>query len=200
MHDLFLTEAWPVLSVIEGDYSNDPNDTGGETFRGIARKKNPNWVGWTRVDALRSDPAFPGTALADAGLNQMVVDFYRAEFWTRVGADDMPPALALDVFDCGVNCGQGAAVKMLQRVLNVMNKGGVLYADISADGQWGPGSRAALDGYLRTRGDLSLLIVAFNCLQGAHYVECAERREANETYAFGWFKNRIDVKPTRALT
>lgn len=196
MADLFLTEAWPQLKETEGGHSNDPRDTGGETFRGIARNKHPEWVGWHMIDAMKGGD-FPANALGDPVLNELVVAFYRAEFWTKVGADDMPPALALEVFDTGVNCGQATAVTFLQRVLNVMNKGGQLYPDIVADGRWGPGSRAALDGYLSTRKDLDILIVAYNCLQGAYYIECAERREANEIYEFGWFRNRIDVLPKR---
>lgn len=196
MSDLFRDEAWPTLSQVEGGYSNDPRDTGGETFRGIARNKHPNWIGWPMIDAMKGGD-FPANALGDPALEELVVAFYRAVFWTKVGADDMPPALALDVFDCGVNCGQATAVKMLQRVLNAMNNAQRLYRDIVVDGQWGRSSRAALDGYLSARKDLDILIVAYNCLQGAYYIECAERREANEAYEFGWFRNRIDVLPKR---
>lgn len=196
MADLFLTEAWPQLKVLEGGYSNDATDAGGETLRGISRNRHPNWVGWHVIDAMKGGD-FPANTLADPALDQMVIAFYRAEFWASVGADDMPPALALEVFDCGVNCGQATAVKFVQRVLNVMNNGATLYPDVNADGRWGRGTQSAMNGYLQTRGDLSLLIVAFNCLRGAYYVECAEKREANEKYEFGWFKNRIGLSPKK---
>ena len=34
----------------EGGYVNDPNDPGGETYKGIARKMNSNWIGWQLID------------------------------------------------------------------------------------------------------------------------------------------------------
>lgn len=191
MHDLFVSEAYPSLMKSEGKYSNDGIDSGGETWKGIARNKNPRWGGWTIVDQLRNEPNFPQNLEYSAELEYEVVEFYREEFWTRVGADCMPPALALEVFDTGVNCGQATAVKFLQRVLNVMNKAGTLYPDIVVDGKWGPGTKAALDAYLETRKNLPLLLVTLNCLQGAHYITCAEQREANETYEFGWLLQRV---------
>ena len=35
----------------EGGYVNDPSDSGGETYCGIARNSNPKWEGWKIVDA-----------------------------------------------------------------------------------------------------------------------------------------------------
>ena len=34
----------------EGYYVNDPSDSGGETYCGIARNSNPKWQGWKIVD------------------------------------------------------------------------------------------------------------------------------------------------------
>ena len=39
----------------EGGYGNDPQDPGGETYRGIARKFHSKWEGWTTIDALDHD-------------------------------------------------------------------------------------------------------------------------------------------------
>jgi lysozyme family protein len=38
--------------LIEGGYSFDPSDNGGETLFGIARVKNPGWAGWKEVDSI----------------------------------------------------------------------------------------------------------------------------------------------------
>jgi lysozyme family protein len=195
MSDLFDTVGYPRTCNFEGTYSNDPTDTGGETWKGVARNKHPHWKGWDLVDSLKSDPSFPACLSQSVGLEQAVQDFYREEFWEKMGCPNMPPALALDIFDCGINCGTGTAIKMLQRVLNVMNKCQALYADTAADGQWGAGTQAAMLGYFATRKDLDELLVAFNCLRGSYYVECAEKREANEKYEFGWFKQRIALHP-----
>ncbi len=37
----------------EGGYANNPNDKGGETYRGIGRKANPNWKGWGFIDQVK---------------------------------------------------------------------------------------------------------------------------------------------------
>ena len=34
----------------EGGYANNPADSGGETYKGIAKNYWPNWEGWTAVD------------------------------------------------------------------------------------------------------------------------------------------------------
>ena len=37
----------------EGFYNNDPDDMGGETYRGVARNYHPQWEGWAIVDARK---------------------------------------------------------------------------------------------------------------------------------------------------
>ena len=34
----------------EGGYSFDPDDAGGETYKGISRRFNPQWSGWKIID------------------------------------------------------------------------------------------------------------------------------------------------------
>ena len=48
----------------------------------------------------------------------------------------------------------------------------------------------AFGGYLGTRDD-DALVRALNCLQGAFYVELAERREKDERFVYGWLKHRV---------
>lgn len=57
---------------------------------------------------------------------------YLNDFWKPIKGDDLPPAIALGVFDFAVNAGRGTAVKMLQTVLGVV-----------ADGVLGPKSLEA---------------------------------------------------------
>jgi len=37
----------------EGGYANHSADKGGETYRGITRKNNPNWQGWKYIDEVK---------------------------------------------------------------------------------------------------------------------------------------------------
>ncbi len=43
----------------EGIYSDDPDDSGCETYRGVSRAHNPLWPGWAIIDRLRSKDKFP---------------------------------------------------------------------------------------------------------------------------------------------
>ncbi len=53
---------------------------------------------------------------------------YLRDFWTRLRCTDLPPQLRFLVYSCGVNSGQGAAGRWLQRALAVhgaVNFGGI---------------------------------------------------------------------------
>jgi hypothetical protein len=43
----------------EGEWVNDPDDRGGETYRGISRVHWPKWAGWAIIDAEKQNEAFP---------------------------------------------------------------------------------------------------------------------------------------------
>lgn len=50
----YFGDAFKKLSIKEGGYVNDKDDAGGETYRGISRKYNPTWQGWTMIDLIRN--------------------------------------------------------------------------------------------------------------------------------------------------
>lgn len=176
----------------EGGYSNNPNDLGGETFKGIARKKNPSWGGWQIVDALRKSGGFPGNLKGDAGLGVQVQKFYKSEYWDRVHGDDIAEQpIANELFDTGVNCGQGIAVQILQRALNLLNNRASLWPNIAVDGGFGYGTLDALRACL-AKGRGKRLFNAMNILQGMRYIEIMERNESQEEFAGGWLA-RVEV-------
>ena len=49
----YFGDAFKKLSIKEGGYVNDKDDAGGETYRGISRKYNPTWQGWTMIDSYK---------------------------------------------------------------------------------------------------------------------------------------------------
>ncbi|NAP08728.1 hypothetical protein FZN27_08575, partial [Escherichia coli] len=70
-----------------------------------------------------------------------------------------------------------------------------LYPDMDADGRIGPRTLNALRAYLKNRsrdGEL-VLVKALNCTQGERYLELAEKREANESFVYGWMKARVGL-------
>lgn len=166
---------------IEGGYSDHPSDTGGKT----------NW-GITEAVARRHGYGGDMKALP----KMTAVSIYRKDYWDALRLDNVAAhsrAIALELFDTGVNMGTGKAAEFLQRSLNALNAQGKLYADIKVDGDIGPATLAALDAYFAKRGAAGgeVLRRALDCLQGARYVALAEGRQANEDFLFGWLRTRI---------
>jgi lysozyme family protein len=50
--------AYNLTMGIEGGYANDPNDHGGQTWKGIAQKMHPQWAGWLIIEAAKKNQAF----------------------------------------------------------------------------------------------------------------------------------------------
>ena len=103
----------------EGGYvlHNVAGDTGGMTYAGIARNKNPNWPGWNLIDH---------EALSNPLLSGMVRNFYKVEFWDRIRGDEIAnQVVAESVFNFGVNTGMGVAVKLAQLIVGATPDGAV---------------------------------------------------------------------------
>lgn len=98
----------------EGGYVNDPQDPGGETNWGIAKRSYPD----LDIRHLTRDKA---------------VAIYKRDFWDKVQGDQLPPAVAFQLFDAAVNHGIGNAVRWLQAA-----------ARVKVDGQLGPATMAAV--------------------------------------------------------
>jgi lysozyme family protein len=177
----------------EGGYAKDADDLGGETYRGIARKFNPGWSGWPKIDKAKRGRGFPTSLDRDAALQADVAAFYKRHYWDKFQGDAIPnQAIAAELFDTGVNMGIARAVEFLQRALNVLNRNEKLYADLVPDGLFGPKSLAAIRAYLKNdKPDLLLKIL--NVLQGMHYIDVMTKSPIQEKYARGWFK-RVEIE------
>lgn len=187
-------EAYQITLGHEGGYDNDPDDAGGETYKGIARHYWPNWKGWRIVDAAKEETTFPGNLEKIGVLRDVVKEFYKEQFWNRFWGDDISDQLiANEMFDTAVNMGVSKAVKFLQTGLNVLNRNGKLYADIVDDGDFGTNTFNALNSYL-VQEEADLLYKVINVLQGNHYIEYMKKSPIQEKYARGWFKRVNFVK------
>lgn len=164
----------------EGGYVNNPADHGGPTKYGITEQR-------ARAYGFEGD-------MRDLPLS-LALDIYRKMFWTGPGFDQVAkraPRLADELFDTGVNMGPKVAATFLQRVLNVLNRGGSDYPDIDADGDIGAMTLHALDGLLARRSDGErVLLVAVDALQGARYIGVAEANPTQEVFEYGWLANRV---------
>lgn len=180
----------------EGGYSgNDPDDRGGETYAGISRKFHSEWEGWKVIDIHKNLPEFPSNVYGHPLLTSMVHTFYKKEYWDVNKLDYvMSQNIANEVFDTGVNMGIRTAAKFLQYSLNVLNKKGKLWKNITVDGLIGNGTLKALNSCLDYRGD-EYLYKVMNILQGNLYIKIMLNREDQEKYAYGWL-NRVQFIKT----
>jgi lysozyme family protein len=174
--------AYKITMAHEGGYANNPADTGGETWKGIARKKHPDWPGWTIIDKAKNGN-FPANLHSVSGLQDMVESFYKVKFWDYLKLDQVNnQKIANELFDTSVNMGQGIAALFLQRSLNVSNRNGKEYADLQVDGSIGPVTINTLNSHPRQEQVLKVL----NTLQGARYISICEANPSQEIFMTSW--------------
>jgi lysozyme family protein len=167
----------------EAGYSNDPRDSGGATKYGITEAVARAFGFFLPMNMLTLEKAKA---------------IYRAKYWDALQLDEvarLAPVVAGELFDTAVNLGTGQAGTFLQRALNVLNKEASWYPDVLADGRIGPMTLAALREYMGRRADEGQIVLmrALNALQGAFYVELAERRGKDEAFVYGWLLNRVEI-------
>lgn len=176
-----------ILLVEGSQYTNDPNDSGGPTKYGITQRT---------LSKYRGRQVSPGevASLTESEARSIYYKLYVVD----PGFEPVTifaPDIAAELVDSGVNLGPGRATEWLQRSLNALNRMGRDYADLKVDGDCGPATVKALKAFLAVRGDKGkvVLLRALNSLQGAFYIDLAERRQKDETYVFGWFLNRVVI-------
>lgn len=168
---------------IEGGYSNDPSDSGGETNFGITIRvaRKHGYTGEMR-DIPRS----------------IAERIYEESYWYEPGFYDVSTIyqrVGRELFDTGVNCGVGKASEFLQMALNALNREQKDYADVLEDGDIGSATLRALAGFKTARGAAGELVLlkALNCLQGARYIEMSRMRQKDERFVYGWLKERVAI-------
>lgn len=177
------TDTVAAIIAREGGYSNNPADSGGETMFGIT------------VTVARANGYHGPMALMPRGTAERILASEYCDAISLDALEALSPLIAAEMADTAVNMGVGTAGRFLQRALNVFNRGGVLYPDLTVDGRCGPATVAALRAYLTHRRDGGELVMlrTLNALQGARYVELAEARAKDETFVFGWTANRVVI-------
>ena len=158
----------------EGGYSNHPSDPGGATNFGIIQRVLDTWNG------AHPEQAFPGDVKE---LTQAQAEaIYRADYWRW---DEIAsPALAIKLFDIGVNCGTGTAIKLLQRAVNTLVK-----PPISVDGKLGPATLRAVNAQAA-----EAMLQALCRVQGEYYQAIVDRNASQAVFLKGWM-NRAERVP-----
>lgn len=192
-------QAFQITLGHEGGYVFDPDDAGGETYKGVARRYHPGWPGWALIDRIKQQAEnkrqLNKLLGEDNELQQQIGAFYKQHYWDRFQGDAIATQeLAEELFDTGVNMGVHRAVRFLQEGLNLLNRNEKSYNDILEDGKSGPGTLAALNSYL-AKDPPEHLMKIMNILQGMHYIEYMRKSPTQEKYARGWLK-RVCISKT----
>ena len=137
---------------LEGGYVNDPLDPGRETHWGISKR------------------SYPELNIRDLKREEAIV-IYRRDFWAPLCCQDLPPAVAIVLFDSAVNQGQRPAIEMLQAAL-----------EVEVDGLMGPMTVTSARGL--SKDSLALSLALFMARRGIRY----SRHSMFPRYGLGWFK------------
>lgn len=102
----------------EGGYINDPDDLGGETYKGIARNSHGAWSGWSIIDQDKIKSNFPKSLETNEKLQSLVEQFYFNIFWRPLNADQIQNQTSADsVFDFAVNAGTATSTRLVQSIV-----------------------------------------------------------------------------------
>jgi lysozyme family protein len=160
----------------EGGYVNDPQDPGGETYKGVARKIWSAWDGWTNVDLNKRQSGFPGNLEKDHDLQSKVEHFYESNFWNKVhGSDLNDQRIANSIYDFAVNAGSSTSVGLAQSVV-----------DIETNGVMDPVSIDAINKF-----DPELFLSIFTITKIARYISIVKRRPIHQKYFYGWVRRSL---------
>lgn len=178
-------KSFPILIKNEGKYGDDPDDPGGETYKGIARRYHSKWEGWHTIDMIKQNTDYPDStsvkqlnaSLEDnEELQVCVKKFYEVEFWDKVRGDDIEnQEVAHSIFDFGVNAHYKTSIRLAQVVV-----------DTSADGIIGPNTLKKINEY----GDHEKFLLAFGMAKIARYTKKCWDNPKKRKFYFGWI-NRV---------
>ncbi len=168
---------------VEGGFVDHVDDSGGKTRFGITKAVARSWGYTGSMKRLPRELAF---------------DIYAVMYWGKLGLDyveALSASITAEMADTAVNMGVGTAGGFLQRSLNVLNRRARDFEDLIVDGLVGRRTLGALRSYLNKRGKdgETVLLRMLNALQGARYIDLAERFEKNETFQHGWFLHRVKM-------
>lgn len=162
----------------EGGFVDDPSDNGGPTRYGITLAVAREFQYEDDMKDLPRSFAF---------------EIYSSHYWGLMRADDLlliSARITEEVVDTGINIGPNRASKIFQRVINVLNNNERLYSDLKVDGRIGAKTISAFEVCYHAKGE-GVIMLAFNCLQGCHYISLAETHPKNERFVYGWLMKRV---------
>lgn len=145
-----------------------PGDTGGMTYAGIARAKNPQWPGWVMIDRGETPPS------------QLVRDIYRAGWWDPIQGDRIHDQdVAYTVYSFATNSSACGAPKTAIRLLQIV-------VGATPDGVMGPKTIEALNGM-----EPRLFLALFALARIARYRDIVTRDRSQSKLLLGWINRTL---------
>jgi lysozyme family protein len=154
----------------EGGYKlhNVAGDTGGLTYAGIARNKNPQWPGWPYIDRGDTPPA------------ELVRAFYRTGWWTPIAGDDISSQdVAFTIYSFATNSSAykrpAVAIKLAQLVVGV-----------TPDGTVGPKTVAAINAM-----NPELFLAKYALARLSRYAAIVNKDRTQGKFLLGWVNRTL---------
>jgi lysozyme family protein len=108
-----------------------------------------------------------------------VFNFYLSKFWNPMMAGGLESQdIANRYVDCGVNCGAGTSIRLLQQAVNALHA-----ATIEEDGLIGYLTLGAVN-----RCDLDAILAAFRQERAAYYQRLVAAAPGKQPYLAGWLR------------
>lgn len=169
--------AFELTMEAEGGYVHDPDDPGGETYKGIARTRNPKWPGWKEIDSLKNNSNFPNNLDNHPKLQTQIKALYKSNYWDKIRGDDIiEQDIAESIFDFAVNAGPKTSAKLAQ--VTVAAK---------TDGIIGPKTLKKINA-----DDTRAFLAVFALAKIGRYVNICEKRKSSRKYFFGWVRRTLE--------
>lgn len=103
-------------------YTKTPGDKGGETWSGISRVANPNWLGWKILDSIPNKRH--NQTIITTELENLKTELYKNNYWNQVwGSKIKKQEVANDMFDTAVNMGVATSIKLSERQFGLKETG-----------------------------------------------------------------------------
>lgn len=167
---------------IEGGYTDDPYDPGGQTKYGITEKTAREFGYKGKMKDLPLETAN---------------EIYKVLYVEQPGFDqfiEINPAIAHKLIDAGVNVGTARVTVWLQRALNTFSQNGKNYPVIAVDGILGPNTLKAYKALEQVRGKekaCKLILKTLDGYQTNYYLSLTQYNR----YITGWIDKRIENIP-----
>lgn len=190
-------EAFRKLLGIEGGFVDDPADRGGATKYGISLRFlkaagdiDEDLDGYADFD-LDFDGDIDGRDIRKLSLGDARY-LYLKFFWEELECESFPEPIGEMLFDQGVNGGNHAARKLLQRAINyVIASHSYRTASLKIDGQIGPQTRSMLDSMIARHG-VDEIVQEYRFVVKDRYKAIVRRNPSQARFLNGWL-NRAEA-------